>query len=246
MASVIFKFRHPDMPEEDLYFLQNTYYELPETVPMDLTTFILYHNWEHESLKGLITLWDDIMKNGTSYEGLSFESCHSEEQILKLYQDAFESGALQTAMTEKANSKKINAFFQNKNNDHNQHYSLLSEIYKSSAERFRGAGYYKSRHFLFEHLLELKYESESTNSNEDESDGNDSKETSDNLAKPTSAGVSNPLAYTIKDLTFDNFDQEDFLISLYRNKNYYIPLNLIPHKYRNTGFFREAVQKGLS
>lgn len=78
--------------------------------------------------------------------------------------------------------------------------------------------------------MDLKHESESTNNNEVESDGNDSKETSDNLAKPPSARVSNPLAYTIKDLTFDNFDQEYFLISLYCNKNYYIPLNLIPHK----------------
>ncbi len=53
MATVIFKFQHPDLPEEDLYFLQNTYYELPETVPMDLTTFILYHDWVHENLEGL-------------------------------------------------------------------------------------------------------------------------------------------------------------------------------------------------
>ena len=246
MATVIFKFQHPDLPEEDLYFLQNTYYELPETVPMDLTTFILYHDWVHENLEGLIYHWDDIMKNGTSYEGTSFKSYHDEEEKLKLYQDAFESGALQTAMTEKTNSDKIKAFFQDKNNEHNYYYSFLSEVYESSAERFRGAEYYKSRHFLFEHLLDLKHESESTNRDEDESVGMDSKETSDNFANLPSSNESNPFGYTIKDLTFDNFDQEYFLISLYYNKNYDIPLNLIPHKYRNIGFFREAAQKEIN
>ena len=62
----------------------------------------------------------------------------------------------------------------------------------------------------------------------------------------SSSNESNLFGYTIKDLTFDNFDQEYFLISLYSNKNYDIPLNLIPHKYRNIGFFREAAQKEIN
>ena len=95
-------------------------------------------------------------------------------------------------------------------------------------------------------MLDLKHESESTNRDEDESVRMDSKETSDNFANLPSSNESNPFGYTIKDLTFDNFDQEYFLISLYSNKNYDIPLNLIPHKFRNIGFFREAVQKEIN
>ena len=95
-------------------------------------------------------------------------------------------------------------------------------------------------------MLDLKHESESTNRDEDESVGMDSKETSDNFANLPSSNESNLFGYTIKDLTFDNFDQEYFLISLYSNKNYDIPLNLIPHKFRNIGFFREAVQKEIN
>ncbi len=39
----VFKFQHPDLPGDDLYFIHNTFFELPQTTPMDLWSFIWYY-----------------------------------------------------------------------------------------------------------------------------------------------------------------------------------------------------------
>ena len=53
MSTPIFKFQHPDY-KHDLYIIHNTYSELPETVPMDLTTFVIYHIKTGRTFSGLL------------------------------------------------------------------------------------------------------------------------------------------------------------------------------------------------
>ena len=74
MATPVFKFQHPDLPGEDLYFIQNTFFELPQTVPMDLASFIWYHKEINRTLEGFIWCWKNLCEFQTTLNGFDFKS----------------------------------------------------------------------------------------------------------------------------------------------------------------------------
>lgn len=55
--------------ETDYYVVWNTYYELPETIPMDLATFIMYLFEKKWTFTGLITSWYNLQEKNISLEG---------------------------------------------------------------------------------------------------------------------------------------------------------------------------------
>jgi hypothetical protein len=241
MATPVFKFNHPDLPDEDLYFIHNTDYELPETIPMDLTSFIYYHLMTGRYLKGFLYCWDDLMKTGSTLEDVEFETWFNEEEKSKLYTDASASSALKDAIANKTTSDIFKVFIKDKKYDKNDIGSLYYDLTKSKVDFLRAEEYYHSRSYLFEHLQTLIDENQPNYNEESEPDELVfEKDTTDDYDISGDFDDLFKLQYTLDDIDIHNFDQEELLISIYRNDNTYIPLHLIPHKYRNSGFFRDA------
>jgi hypothetical protein len=240
MATPVFKFHHPDFQNEDLFFIQNTYYELPETIPMDLTTFVYYHYETDRTLEGFFYFWDDLMKTGSSIEDIDFETWFNKEEKSKLYQDATASSAIQNAIANNVTSNKIKTFIQEKKFEQENFYSFFFEVTDIGNSTFRDVDYYQSRHYLFDYLQTLKEDNQQNN--KDELENGDFLVENDNI---NGYGITKnyddlfEFQFTLEYIDINNFDQEDLLISLYNNENTHIPLHLIPHKYRNSGFFRD-------
>jgi hypothetical protein len=94
MATPVFKFNHPDFPEEDLFFIQNTFYEQPATIPMDLSTFVYYHLQIERTFVGFFECWDDIMKTASLLTHAVFDTWFTDIEKQILYEDAVDSDAL--------------------------------------------------------------------------------------------------------------------------------------------------------
>lgn len=107
MATPVFKFQHPDLPGEDLYFIQNTFFELPETIPMDLASFIWYHYEINRTLEGFIFAWQKLCKNQTTLEGFSFATHFEASEKEQLYQDVLFNNALAMAKHNSALSNQL-------------------------------------------------------------------------------------------------------------------------------------------
>ena len=71
MAHPLFKFQHP-LVKQDFYVIWNTYSELPDTIPMDLTTFLTWYLTTNRSLEGLLYCWKDLQITGSSLNNMSF------------------------------------------------------------------------------------------------------------------------------------------------------------------------------
>lgn len=110
MATPVFKFQHPDLPGEDLYFIHNTFFELPETIPMDLTTFIWYHLETGITLEGLYASWDNLNEFQTSIKDETFDSYFDENQKKQLYDDALFGLSLRVAQINRRKSVNLKYF----------------------------------------------------------------------------------------------------------------------------------------
>lgn len=73
MATPVFCFKAPCHIGQSLYFIQNTFFELPETIPMDLSSFLYYHVTTGRSLEGFISSWQKISTDGSSLQGCTYE-----------------------------------------------------------------------------------------------------------------------------------------------------------------------------
>lgn len=114
MATPVFKFQHPDLPGEDLYFIHNTYFEVPETIPMDLTTFIWYHLQIDRTLEGFFAAWDNLNQFQASLNGASFDNYFDENHKQQLYEDALFGLSLTEAKLNLESSSKLREFINSK------------------------------------------------------------------------------------------------------------------------------------
>ena len=110
MATPVFKFRHPDLPGEDLYFIHNTFFELPETIPMDLSTFIWYHLKTGRTLEGFFTSWNNLNEFQTSLKDESFDNYFDENQKQQLYDDAIFGQSLKAAQENQKETVQLKEF----------------------------------------------------------------------------------------------------------------------------------------
>jgi hypothetical protein len=240
MATPVFKFNHPDLPDEDLYFIQNTFYELPATIPMDLTTFVRYHFATDRTFEGFFYCWDNLIKSGATLEDVGFETWFNEEEKSKLYQDASASSAILNAVANKITSDKIKVFIQEKKYEQENFESFFFDLIESSKDNYRGDDFYQSRHYLFHHFQTLIEENQPNYNEEKEPDEFEfEKKSMDDYEISGDFDDLFKLQYTLDDIDIHNFDEEELLISFYENENIFIPLHLIPHKFRNSGFFRD-------
>ena len=148
MATPVFKFQHPDY-RHDLYIIHNTYGELPETIPMDLATFVIYHIKKGRTFSGLLICWEDLNKTGSSLYDSTFDEFYTNDEKVMLYDLAIDSGAIRCANENEALSEKIKSFIDNKLYESQSFSEFIQETAPSAIDNFRPLNYYKSIHDLF-------------------------------------------------------------------------------------------------
>jgi hypothetical protein len=148
MATPIFKFQHPNY-KYHFYVIHNTYSALPETIPMDLATFVIYQNKTGRKLSGFLLCWEDLKETGSSLSNTTFEDYFTNEEKLMLYDLAIDSGAVKTAEENEFLSEKIKLFIDDKLYESQSFADFIEAIALSAIDNFRALDYYKSLHSLF-------------------------------------------------------------------------------------------------
>jgi hypothetical protein len=156
MATPVFKFNHPDLPNEDLYFVQNTFFELPETIPIDLTTFIYYHLQTDRTLNGLFYCWEDLQETGSTLDGVHFDNFFNDNEKKRLYEDASSSESLYLANINKHISLELKRFISKKQPDQESILYFYNQNAHSAIRHYRCSEYYLSRHHLYKYLFEIE------------------------------------------------------------------------------------------
>jgi hypothetical protein len=87
MANSIIKINNN---ETDYYVVWDTYYELPDTIPMDLATFIIFLYEKKWTFTGLISSWDNLKEKNISLEGFELTEFLNENQFLFLNTQALD------------------------------------------------------------------------------------------------------------------------------------------------------------
>jgi hypothetical protein len=180
MATPVFKFQHPDLTDEDLYFIHNTFFELPETIPMDLTTFIVYHIKTGRTLSGLLICWENLKKSGASLYESTFDEFYTDDEKIRLFDLAKNSGAIKSAKENEFLSEKIKSFIDNKLYETQSFLDFIEETAKIPINNFRSLDYYKLKHDSFidklddglsnKAMLNLSFLSNNNENSEDEYD----------------------------------------------------------------------------
>jgi uncharacterized protein (TIGR02145 family) len=173
MATPIFKFKHPDFINEDFYFIQSTFFGLPQTIPMDLTTFIYYHLMTGRSLNGIFYGWEDLQSRGSTLEEVHFNEWFNENEKTQLYEDASCSDALFVASINETCSIALKDFIGQKRFENESFIDFFHVISCQVAGYFRDIEYYASWNELFEYFYETDNDSENVGNEYLKSDYND-------------------------------------------------------------------------
>lgn len=90
MATPVYTLQGADSSKA-LFWLQDTFMELPSSIPMDLTSFLHLHAVHQWSFEGLITCWHDLLESGCSLTDITLAdeySAAAKERIWQLHQEA--------------------------------------------------------------------------------------------------------------------------------------------------------------
>jgi len=196
MATPVSYFKHPHFLEDGFFFVHNTFFELPETIPMDLASFVYYHHVSKRSLRGFINAWDNIKKLGTSLSDYSFDELYSEHEKERLFKDLVYSNAHARALKNRAFSRDLENLL---NSNKVLPESLESYLKEYGQVVFHPQEFYYSQHQLVNFL------------------------------------------WNELNVIIDLHDEGNALAMIYSNS--FLPLELIPHKFRNSFFFKQHYLK---
>lgn len=106
MATPDYCFVYPNSTHR-FFVIYNTYYDLPETIPMDLATFLAYHFKTGRDLSGLYFCYEDLIRWGCSMFETSLEQFVSPEELAYQYFQIEQCDLLTIADTNKVASQLI-------------------------------------------------------------------------------------------------------------------------------------------
>ena len=128
MAHPVLKIKHPQYTH-DFYLIWDTCFELPETIPMDLTNFIdFFFNLFEEKfgeigpdaiymLSTLIKVWDNIKRKGISFDFTTIGQYLSDSEYKYLVNQIEISGGLERAEKNLNSSRIFHEWLQSHNNN---------------------------------------------------------------------------------------------------------------------------------
>ena len=157
MARIIYSFEHPK-DKRRYFYLQNTFYETLETIPMDLANFMWYYQSNKNNLKGFEDVYLRLKEKGSYLLNDSFYS-KSEEEKDMLFALVIHSGANEMAKINKSISDKLDEYLSN-NHDDDIILGTSTILRKSKFIAFRPLDFYLSWHNIWYYFYshELKHD----------------------------------------------------------------------------------------
>jgi hypothetical protein len=159
MAKTLYSFIHPSDGNRYFYII-NTFYELPEIVPLDLSTFIWYWTRTHNNINPIPQIYDDLKNYGTSLPDYSFNELQEKEKQM-VYNLVFQAGTNYLAIRNSELNSKIDDYLQNPNEIINEK-KISRLLRESSFESIRPISYFASwnhtRNSIEELSLSYKWE----------------------------------------------------------------------------------------
>ena len=141
MATPDYSFVYPNT-EHRFFVVYNTFYDLPQTIPMDLATFIAYHFESGRYLEGLYECYPDLIQSGCTLSELSIEDFISDAELAYQH-DLIEHYQLcDTAAANKAASMAIHQLLIDQTADLTE----LKSIIKKHNIKLRPIGFYACMH----------------------------------------------------------------------------------------------------
>ena len=107
--------------ETDYYIIWDTFYELPETIPMDLTTFIVLLHEKKWSFTGLIAAWKNLNEKHISLDGMALDEFLKENEYEFLIKQTYDVYTARTEFYHRELSEQI----KNKLNELSNHYQSI-------------------------------------------------------------------------------------------------------------------------
>jgi hypothetical protein len=153
MATPVFLIKNKQLTEQNLYFIHDTYFELPLTIPIDLTTFIWYHIQTERRLDGLFESWEYLHNHQTSLKDTNFDTHFNDCEKESLNNDIFHSCSNVYAKVNKNCSDKLKIFIDNKLYISEDIGEYLDQLLKQHTEVIlRNLKYYYSKHYLMDFI----------------------------------------------------------------------------------------------
>jgi hypothetical protein len=143
MATPVFKFREKSS-EQDYFFIYDTYHELHQTIPLCLSTFVLYHLKTQRRLDGFFASFEDIMLTGASLGDATYEEFFNEEEktfYLNQLSEYYEKGELNLFYTE---SLLMKEFLENGVFTMQSLKDFMDKNLVETIKEFRSVDFYKS------------------------------------------------------------------------------------------------------
>jgi hypothetical protein len=211
MAHTFYCINHPKNSGEKFFFIQNTFFELQETVPMDLTTFLcfllendnevsrtkdgkLYSPW----IKAFTESWEQLKSRGTTANIDDIDELMNSLDLKRLYEDAKYAGSGWRSIKNEDSSRYLYEILDKGQVDQDDLIGYLGgEIVDWFGEI--PSKYYKSSHYLMSFLF-------------DKTGG------------------------------FPEIHDDSVAISfIYKNNPF--ELEMVPHKFRCLGFFKDECER---
>jgi len=167
MALTFYCINHPENPREKFFFVQNTFFELQDTVPMDLTTFLcfllendqdvsrikdgkLYSPW----LKAFTESWEQLKSRGTTVNiDDDIDELMNSLDLKRLYEDAKYAGSGWRSIKNENSSRYFCEILDKGQVDQDD---LIGQLGGEIVDWFEEipTKYYKSRHYLMSFLFD--------------------------------------------------------------------------------------------
>jgi hypothetical protein len=111
----------------DYYLIWDTFYELPETIPMDLATFIAILNEKKWSFTGLIAAWKNLHENNISLDGMVLSEFLKEKEYEFLIKQSEDEYTASKELNHRALSEQIKKKMNELSNRYQSSIPLSSE-----------------------------------------------------------------------------------------------------------------------
>lgn len=221
MATPDYCFVYPNSSHR-FFVIYNTYYDLPETIPMDLATFLAYHFNTGRDLSGLFFCYEDLIRSGCSMFETTLEQFVSIEELAFQYLQIKHCDLLTIAETNKVASQLIHQeLLTGKPSPHR-----LQDIIKQNQVVIRPVNYYYSMNYTidweFTHEQVGPFQEDKLNAIKDQYS---------RYAMENAGNVS-------------SFIEHPFEVYLFFIEHKGMPLHLVPHIFRFNPLYRERCNEG--
>ncbi len=108
MATTVYALWDND-PGKSLFWLQDTFMELPASIPLDLTSFLWLFQETNQSFVDLAECWNTLKQTGTAIEGHTISSCFTSSQLQVIRQQHKDAGMIEVAEAHSSPSRELAA-----------------------------------------------------------------------------------------------------------------------------------------